>query len=415
MATPDVSLVPLFNLTFTLLGAGYPLSFILDFFSSFLGQLNTQLTTSLTTRLIHVTHPTRMRQYFIVSQIHLILSVINFALAAPLVIREKHEVRVDVVDAAKDGTAASQVLTRWGPRGTPSESNGNDWTDGSSSPESSDQPGPGPHSPWLGSESDHNRSPRPSSPTSTESPSGSLLESTHVYSPLGWGGVMVSHDGITDGDQLLLLPNWDHSPAHQTPTAVSSGSTSSGHAMPPWLLDDPPPESSPKASPSILSSTGSDYSRSSDTHSSSTSSGSAESDPSYTSRPHDPSPSNSGGQAPTDDTATSLSTGRYPQSPGQTDNHPPPGPPSNPSPSTGPQQSADSVSSTSPGPQSPSEPKTFLSKLLKGKLPRRTFGSGTGSTRAVNPTPRELQGTLDSRASTMNGFGKSLDVLAPLQ
>jgi hypothetical protein len=311
-------------------------------------------------------------------------------------------VRVDVVDTAKDGTAASQVLTRWGPRGTLSESNGNDWTDGSSGPESSDQPGPGPHSPWSGSEPDHDSSPRPSSPTSsTESSSGSLLESTHAYPPLGWGDVMVSHDAITDGDQLFLLPNWDHSPAHQTPTEVSSGSTSSGHTTPQWLFDDPPPESSPKASPSILSPTGSDYSHSSDTHSSSTSSGSAESDPSYTSRPHDPSPSNSGGQAPTEDTANSLSTGRYPpQSPGQTDNHPSSGPPSNPSPSTGPQRSADSVSSTSPGPQSPSEPEseTFLSKLLKGKLPRRTSGSGTASTRAVNAAPRELQDTLDSTA-----------------
>jgi hypothetical protein len=35
---------------------------------------------------------------------------------------------------------------------------------------------------------------------------------------------------------------------------------------------------------------------------------------------------------------------------------------------------------------------------LKGKLPRRTFGSGTASTRAVTAAPRELQGTLDSRA-----------------
>jgi hypothetical protein len=59
-----------------------------------------------------------MRQYLIVSWIHLILSVINFALAAPLVIRERREVRIDVVDVAKDGTAASQTLSRWDPRDT---------------------------------------------------------------------------------------------------------------------------------------------------------------------------------------------------------------------------------------------------------------------------------------------------------
>jgi hypothetical protein len=57
-----------------------------------------------------------MRQYLIVSRIYFILSVINFALAAPLVIRETHEVRIDVVNVAKDGTAASQTLSRWDPR-----------------------------------------------------------------------------------------------------------------------------------------------------------------------------------------------------------------------------------------------------------------------------------------------------------
>lgn len=138
--------------------------------------------------------------------------------------------------------------------------------------------------------------------------------------------------------------------------------------------------------------------------------------------------------APTDASPSSLSTGRYPpQSPGQTDNHPPPGPPS-----TGAQQSADGLSSPSAEPQSPSEPEpeTFLSNLLKGKIKRRTSGSGT-----VNAAQRELQDTLDSRAyvplsslsyqpsnipiinvltlifysSTINGFGKSLDVSAPPQ
>jgi len=44
----------------------------------------------------------KMRQYLIVSRIYLILSIINFALAVPLVTRERHEVRVDVVDIAKD-------------------------------------------------------------------------------------------------------------------------------------------------------------------------------------------------------------------------------------------------------------------------------------------------------------------------
>jgi hypothetical protein len=60
-------------------------------------------------RLFDVTYPMKMRSYKILL---LILSVIDFALAAPMVVQE-HEVRVSAVDAANDGAAMS--LLRWDP------------------------------------------------------------------------------------------------------------------------------------------------------------------------------------------------------------------------------------------------------------------------------------------------------------
>jgi hypothetical protein len=51
-----------------------------------------------------VTYSAKMRWYKIFVRIVLMLSVIDFALAAPVAV-QKHEVRVSVVDAAMDGTA----------------------------------------------------------------------------------------------------------------------------------------------------------------------------------------------------------------------------------------------------------------------------------------------------------------------
>jgi hypothetical protein len=49
------------------------------------------------TSLIQVTRPTKMLRYNRVSRILLILSVINFALAAPVLIEEKRQAGVDLV------------------------------------------------------------------------------------------------------------------------------------------------------------------------------------------------------------------------------------------------------------------------------------------------------------------------------
>ena len=49
-----------------------------------------------------------MRRYMTFARIFLILSIINFARAAPVVVRGVHEVHVNVVDVAEDGAATSQ-------------------------------------------------------------------------------------------------------------------------------------------------------------------------------------------------------------------------------------------------------------------------------------------------------------------
>src|SRR6266566_6064345 len=54
-----------------------------------------------------------MRRYIAISRIFLFLSIVSFALAAPVVVREMHEVHVNVVDVAEDGTAISQTRKRW--------------------------------------------------------------------------------------------------------------------------------------------------------------------------------------------------------------------------------------------------------------------------------------------------------------
>ncbi len=59
-------------------------------------------------RLIDVTYPAKMRQYKLLARILLMLSVIDFARTAPVVVQE-HEVGVSVMDAAIDGTAASPL------------------------------------------------------------------------------------------------------------------------------------------------------------------------------------------------------------------------------------------------------------------------------------------------------------------
>ncbi|KAF8502830.1 hypothetical protein F5888DRAFT_1800383 [Russula emetica] len=85
MSTPDVLSSSL--LTLTSLGTGYKIF------------------------LIRVTHPTKMRRYDIISGILLILSIIDFALAAPVLVQEKRPAGIDVAHIPKG------VITVLGKRG----------------------------------------------------------------------------------------------------------------------------------------------------------------------------------------------------------------------------------------------------------------------------------------------------------
>ncbi|KAN0102324.1 hypothetical protein V8E52_012058 [Russula decolorans] len=115
-STPDVLSSSL--LTLTSLGTEYSLSFILHFATT-LFVLTTEHTERLHSllnqqrRLICLTHPTKMRRYDIVSGILLILSIIDFALAAPspVLVQEKRQACIDAVPIPKD------VITVLGKRG----------------------------------------------------------------------------------------------------------------------------------------------------------------------------------------------------------------------------------------------------------------------------------------------------------
>lgn len=85
-------------LILTLLGTGYPLSFVLNLIFTFFGPLKGHVHHSINSKC----NPRYMRRYNIVPLILLILSIINFALAAPILIPEGRKVSVDVAHVPKD-------------------------------------------------------------------------------------------------------------------------------------------------------------------------------------------------------------------------------------------------------------------------------------------------------------------------
>jgi hypothetical protein len=105
------------SLQFTFINS--PIYYLLQFYSSLSFTLDfTTIPFILTTerterlhRLICVTLSTKMRQYDVVSGIFLILSIIDFALAAPVLVQEKYQACVEVVHIPKD------VITVFGKRG----------------------------------------------------------------------------------------------------------------------------------------------------------------------------------------------------------------------------------------------------------------------------------------------------------
>ncbi len=80
------------------------LLFVLDFATLFFLLETKHIELNRKRHLIHLIHQTKMRRCDVVSQIFIILSIINFALAAPVLVQEKCQACLDVVYNHEDAT-----------------------------------------------------------------------------------------------------------------------------------------------------------------------------------------------------------------------------------------------------------------------------------------------------------------------
>jgi hypothetical protein len=143
-------------------------------------------------------------------RILLVLIVINFALAAPIGVREISEVRVDVVDVARDGTTASQK------RGEPSDQSSND------APENA------PLSPDVESEPQN-----PGSPTGSDSGPSKLTPSKRPHAE-STGDFLLQGSSLTDDSPPRsstkwsseeYSPSWRKGPTEEYSPSWTKGST----------------------------------------------------------------------------------------------------------------------------------------------------------------------------------------------
>ncbi|KAI0278055.1 hypothetical protein BGY98DRAFT_1186778 [Russula aff. rugulosa BPL654] len=298
-----------------------------------------------------------MRHCKIVTWI-LILSIVNFALGAPAALRGRLEMSVDV-DVAKGGTAMSR---KW-----------YDPMDDSSTSNAADRPPPRPNlTPseveqlWKDVEDQRigrNSPTTPESPTSTESAGSNSPD----YTPSNPGtptGVTGSHSGPTGGTPPPHLrhpvPSEGGFPSPPGWSLYSDTLSSTGHQpTPPQSLTDGSPLPHPGPSEGRL--------------------------PSTPRPPVDSDPLSSTGHQPT--TPQSLTDGSPLPQPGPSEGRFRPTPPQSPTggshlpPLPHPGPSEDRF------PSPPGNSDKFLDDLMKGKIKRHIFGSGT-----VNPARRGTQG-----------------------
>lgn len=255
-----------------------------------------------------------MRWYETTSRILLILSVINFAFAAPVAVRDIHEVRVDTADVAKDGTSASQSQTRkrldsWA-----------QWTTTNAVDRTGAPPRPRVLENWF--EQSPPTSPETSvaSNSAPESPVTSIASNSAPPTPVTptTSDSAPSSPGSPSGPHGGASPEYGTSHSQGDPSQGSFSSWDSGRLTlsSQWLVDDPDNPATPD------SVTG----------------------PPQTPPPSSPVPST--GSPPSKD-------GRPPPSPG---------PDVNPPPSSGLQHPAEH------------ESESFLEKLLKGRIRRHISG-----------------------------------------
>lgn len=203
-----------------------------------------------------------MRWYKTLAQILLILSVIDFALAAPVVVQE-HEARVSVVDVAKDGTATSPLrrdpaADRTNARPIPREQEPRQHNKrmpppGSTPPPESTPPPPisqatykpdplNPPSPY--SNTDSNVSPyQGQGPTDRPGPSYDGFQSTHI-TPLDGSPRIASSPGGSPSFGSWL-PKDAHSSSSSSWSAGSGweswSSSEESHPPSPGEVNQPPP------------------------------------------------------------------------------------------------------------------------------------------------------------------------------
>src|SRR6266566_1790361 len=129
-----------------------------------------------------------MPRYMAFARIFLILSIINFARAAPVVVRRVHEVHLNVVGVAEDGTVTSQKQWNPGPRDD-WVANAADQTSAPTTPRLPDLDHSGLHSPMsptrlnnAPSSSTLSTGPQPRSKDGSPPPSSSSPN----YSPIPW-------------------------------------------------------------------------------------------------------------------------------------------------------------------------------------------------------------------------------------
>jgi hypothetical protein len=215
-----------------------------------------------------------MRRYMTFTRIFLILSIINFARAAPVVVRGAHEVHVNVVDVAEDGTARSQKRWDSGPRDD-WLANAADQTSAPTTPRLADLDHSGLHSPRSSTRSNnapsssalstgpHPRSKDDSPPPSSWSPNyppipdyslESWTDSPHPPRPyFSWESWLLADNSLPPSPDYSLpsstLADSSHPPrpdnSHPLSPGYSPSSSSSTDHSPPSLLSTdhplPPP------------------------------------------------------------------------------------------------------------------------------------------------------------------------------
>src|SRR5258708_1256946 len=183
---------------------------------------------------------TKMRRYETASRIFLILSVVSFALAAPVSGQGIQEMHVDIVDLTEGGRGASQKrMYSWDEGPT-------NWADGKSEP-------PGASSPDI---MEHWFHPSPPPPHAiTELAPGS---SSAPAAPLLWGAQQPHPGDLSESDLwkqwVLDKPNSPSLPEPEAnppppalPESTSPGMPAPPESTPPWT--PPPPEITPPYTP----------------------------------------------------------------------------------------------------------------------------------------------------------------------